>query len=278
MTATVTSTSAQPALAGITFPDGFIWGAATASYQIEGAAREDGRGPSIWDTFTRTAGRVHAGHTGDVACDHYHRYVDDVALMADLGLASYRYSIAWPRIQPDGTGPVNVRGLDFYDRLTDELLGKGIDPVVTLYHWDLPQALEDRGGWAVRETAEAFAEYAHLKARRDWFEPDADPKLEDLHAERFRGIRPALGYPASPDHSEKKDLFDLLGTAGIGVGLTESYAMTPAAAVSGLIFAHPDSRYFTVGRIGKDQVADYAARRGMPVEEVERWLRPNLAY
>ncbi|WP_433371203.1 GH1 family beta-glucosidase [Actinoplanes sp. CA-142083] len=162
MTATVTSTSAQPALAGITFPDGFVWGAATASYQIEGAAREDGRGPSIWDTFSRTPGRVHAGHTGDVACDHYHRYVDDVALMADLGLASYRFSVAWPRIQPDGTGPVNVKGLDFYDRLTDELLGKGIDPVVTLYHWDLPQTLEDLGGWTNRLTAEAFAEYAQI--------------------------------------------------------------------------------------------------------------------
>jgi beta-glucosidase len=162
MTATVTSTSAQPALSGITFPDGFIWGAATASYQIEGAAQEDGRGPSIWDTFSRTPGKVHAGHTGDVACDHYHRYVDDVALMADLGLASYRYSISWPRIQPDGSGPVNSRGLDFYDRLTDELLGKGIDPVVTLYHWDLPQVLEDRGGWPNRETALAFAEYAQI--------------------------------------------------------------------------------------------------------------------
>ncbi|MDY7085725.1 MAG: GH1 family beta-glucosidase [Actinomycetota bacterium] len=163
MTATVTpTTSAQPALAAITFPDGFIWGAATASYQIEGAAREDGRGPSIWDTFSRTPGRVHQGHTGDVACDHYHRYVDDVALMADLGLASYRFSVAWPRIQPDGTGPVNVKGLDFYDRLTDELLGKGIDPVVTLYHWDLPQTLEDLGGWTNRLTAEAFAEYAQI--------------------------------------------------------------------------------------------------------------------
>ena len=162
MTATVTSTSAQPAPAGITFPEGFVWGAATASYQIEGAAREDGRGPSIWDTFSRTPGKVFAGHTGDVACDHYHRYAEDVALMADLGLASYRFSVAWPRIRPDGTGPVNTRGLDFYDRLTDELLGKGIDPVVTLYHWDLPQTLEDRGGWTVRGTAEAFAEYAQV--------------------------------------------------------------------------------------------------------------------
>jgi beta-glucosidase len=146
----------------VRFPDGFIWGAATAAYQIEGAARDDGRGPSIWDTFSRTPGRVHAGHTGDVACDHYHRYADDVALMAQLSLAAYRFSISWPRIQPDGTGPVNTRGLDFYDRLTDELIGKGIDPVVTLYHWDLPQTLQDRGGWTVRETAEAFAEYAQI--------------------------------------------------------------------------------------------------------------------
>ncbi|MEU4160279.1 GH1 family beta-glucosidase [Actinoplanes sp. NPDC026670] len=162
MTATVTSTSAQPASTGITFPEGFVWGTATASYQIEGAAREDGRGPSIWDTFSRTPGKVHAGHTGDVACDHYHRYAEDVALMADLNLGAYRFSVAWPRVRPDGTGPVNTRGLDFYDRLTDELLGKGIDPVVTLYHWDLPQTLEDRGGWTVRETAEAFAEYAQV--------------------------------------------------------------------------------------------------------------------
>jgi beta-glucosidase len=147
---------------GDAFPDGFIWGAATAAYQIEGAAHDDGRGPSIWDTFSRTPGRVHAGHTGDVACDHYHRYAEDVALMAELSLASYRYSISWPRIQPDGTGPVETRGLDFYDRLTDELIGKGIDPVVTLYHWDLPQTLQDRGGWTVRETAEAFAEYAQI--------------------------------------------------------------------------------------------------------------------
>ncbi|WP_433792365.1 GH1 family beta-glucosidase [Actinoplanes sp. CA-252034] len=162
MTATVTSTSAQPAPVGITFPEGFVWGTATASYQIEGAAREDGRGPSIWDTFSRTPGKVFAGHTGDVACDHYHRYAEDVALMADLNLGAYRFSVAWPRIRPDGTGPVNTRGLDFYDRLTDELLSKGIDPVVTLYHWDLPQTLEDRGGWTVRETAEAFAEYAQV--------------------------------------------------------------------------------------------------------------------
>ncbi|GFJ80335.1 hypothetical protein Phou_045150 [Phytohabitans houttuyneae] len=145
---------------GLLFPDGFVWGAATAAYQIEGAARDDGRGPSIWDTFSRTPGKVFAGHTGDVACDHYHRYPDDVRLMADLSLRAYRFSISWPRLQPDGTGPVNPRGLDFYDRLVDELLGQGIDPIVTLYHWDLPQSLEDRGGWTSRDTASWFAEYA----------------------------------------------------------------------------------------------------------------------
>ncbi|MEU4743191.1 methionine synthase [Actinosynnema sp. NPDC023658] len=126
--------------------------------------------------------------------------------------------------------------------------------------------------------AEAFAEYVHLRARKDWFEPDAEPVLEDLHAERFRGIRPAFGYPASPDHSEKRDLFAMLEAERVGMALTDSFAMTPAASVSGVIFAHPEARYFTVGRIGRDQVEDYAARRGMPVDEVERWLRPNLAY
>jgi 5-methyltetrahydrofolate--homocysteine methyltransferase len=126
--------------------------------------------------------------------------------------------------------------------------------------------------------AEAFAEHTHLQARRDWFEPDANPAIEDLHAERFRGIRPAFGYPASPDHSQKQALFDLLDAGSFGMTLTETFAMTPAASVSGLLFAHPYSRYFTVGRIGKDQVEDYARRRGMSLSEIERWLRPNLSY
>jgi 5-methyltetrahydrofolate--homocysteine methyltransferase len=139
------------------------------------------------------------------------------------------------------------------------------------YRAIMVKALADR-------LAEAFAEWIHLEARRAWFEPDAEPLLEDLHAERFRGIRPALGYPASPDHTEKKDLFDLLEADKIGLGLTESFAMTPAAAVSGLIFANPASRYFSVGRLGRDQIQDYAVRRGLSVAEVERWLSPNLAY
>jgi beta-glucosidase len=148
------------------FPPGFIWGAATASYQIEGAATEDGRGPSIWDVFSHTPGKVLGGDTGDVACDHYHRFGEDVAMMADLGLHSYRFSIAWPRVLPSGGGAVNTAGLDFYSRLVDELLAHGIAPVATLYHWDLPQALEERGGWRSRETPARFADYATVVADR----------------------------------------------------------------------------------------------------------------
>ncbi|WP_093797168.1 GH1 family beta-glucosidase [Streptomyces sp. Wb2n-11] len=148
------------------FPDGFLFGAATAAYQIEGAHDEDGRTPSVWDTYCREPGRVADGATGDVACDHYHRYREDVVLLRDLGVDTYRFSIAWPRVQPDGTGPGNPKGLDFYDRLTDELLAAGIAPAATLYHWDLPQTLEDRGGWRVRETAGRFADYTRILADR----------------------------------------------------------------------------------------------------------------
>jgi beta-glucosidase len=145
-------------------PAGFTFGVSTASYQIEGATREDGKGPSIWDSFTHERGRIADHSTGDIACDHYHRYREDVELMARLGVDAYRFSIAWPRIQPDGTGPVNHAGIGFYDRLVDALAERGIAPVATLYHWDLPQALEDRGGWTVRDTAQRFADYAERTA------------------------------------------------------------------------------------------------------------------
>ncbi|HEX2771550.1 MAG TPA: family 1 glycosylhydrolase, partial [Micromonosporaceae bacterium] len=148
------------------FPPGFVWGVATSAYQIEGAVAEDGRGVSIWDTFTHEPGRIADGTSGDIACDHYHRYVEDVALMADLGISAYRFSVAWPRIQPDGVGPANPAGLDFYDRLVDALLAAGIDPVTTLYHWDLPRARQDGGGWLNRDTAHRFGEYAALVAGR----------------------------------------------------------------------------------------------------------------
>ena len=142
------------------FPAGFMWGTATAAYQIEGAVGEDGRGPSIWDTFCALPGKVAGGDSGATACDHYHRWADDVALMAELGAGGYRFSVAWPRIQPTGRGPVNQKGMAFYDRLVDALCERGIAPVATLFHWDTPQAVEDGGGWLVRSTAERFAEYA----------------------------------------------------------------------------------------------------------------------
>ncbi|MGH2930456.1 MAG: GH1 family beta-glucosidase, partial [Solirubrobacteraceae bacterium] len=141
-------------------------GAATAAYQVEGAAREDGRGESIWDRFSHTPGKTLNGDTGDIACDHYHRWLDDVALLRELGLNAYRLSISWPRVLPDGRGPVNEAGLAFYERLIDALLAAGITPWVTLYHWDLPWPLEERGGWPARDTAKAFAEYADVVSRR----------------------------------------------------------------------------------------------------------------
>jgi beta-glucosidase len=146
------------------FPDGFLWGTATASYQVEGGVYEDGRGKSIWDTFCHTPGRVFHGDTGDIACDHFHRFADDVKLMGSLGLSAYRFSVAWPRIQPEGSGAPNQAGLDFYRRLADSLRAEGIEPAATLYHWDLPQALQDKGGWTDRDTASRFAEYAGLVA------------------------------------------------------------------------------------------------------------------
>jgi 5-methyltetrahydrofolate--homocysteine methyltransferase len=206
---------------------------------------------------------------------------DDILVDGDVRIAMLRQQTKKPAGRPN-------RCLSDYvapagDHSTDHLGGfavsiQGAEELSAKYeaeHDDyrsiMVKALADR-------LAEAFAEWVHLRARREWFEPDAQPELADLHAERFRGIRPAFGYPASPEHSLKRELFDLLGAEKVGIALTESFAMTPAAAVSGLIFAHPESRYFTVGRIGRDQVEDYARRRGTSLAEIERWLRPNLAY
>ena len=146
------------------FPRGFLWGTATASYQVEGAVNEDGRGPSIWDTFSHTPGRVVNNANGDVANDHYHLYKGDVQLMKALGVKAYRFSIAWPRVVPGGSGAPNPKGLDFYNRLVDELLANGIKPFATLYHWDLPQPLQDKGGWESQDTSKAFGDYAGIAA------------------------------------------------------------------------------------------------------------------
>jgi beta-glucosidase len=174
------ATGTQPSELTATFPTDFLWGAATSAYQIEGATHEDGRALSVWDRFAAIPGTTYQGETGEIAADHYHRMEEDVALMAELNLNAYRFSLSWPRILPQGTGGVNERGLDFYDRLVDALLARGIRPLATLYHWDLPVALQDRGGWLVRDTAYAFAEYAEVVARRlgdrvDWWLTHNEP-------------------------------------------------------------------------------------------------------
>ncbi len=189
------------------FPDGFLWGTATAAYQIEGATTADGKSESIWDRFTHTPGTIERGETGDVAVDHYHRWPEDIDLMARLNLNSYRFSIAWPRILPDGYGRVNEAGLDFYSRLVDSMLAQGIEPFLTLYHWDLPQALQDKGGWTNRDTAKAFADLAAVVARRlgdrvtHWVthnEPGVTTVLGHVTGEHAPGKRePALILPVS---------------------------------------------------------------------------------
>ncbi len=191
----------------VQFPQGFLWGAATASYQIEGAWNEDGKGESTWDRFSRKPGATLNGDTGDVACDHYHRWRDDVALMKDLGLQAYRFSIGWPRILPVGRGMVNQKGLDFYARLVDALLEAGITPFITLNHWDIPQMLEDNGGWAARATAEAFVEYADVVTRalgdrvKNWITQNEPAVvawmgyMDGIHAPGFKD--PALAVRAA---------------------------------------------------------------------------------
>jgi beta-glucosidase len=215
-------------------PD-FRWGAATSAYQIEGAVAEDGRLPSIWDTFCRVPGAIDNGDNGDVACDHYHRWPEDIALMRRLGLDSYRFSIAWPRVLPTGTGKVNAAGLDFYDRLVDGLLAAGITPFATLYHWDLPQALQDRGGWPARDTAYAFAEYAGVVAARlgdrvaDWFtlnEPLCSAWIGYLEGKMAPGIRDLELAVRASHHL-------LLGH---GLAMQAVRAASPAAARLGAVF------------------------------------------
>jgi beta-glucosidase len=214
-------------------PAGFEFGTSTASYQVEGAVSEDGRGPSIWDTFSAEAGRIKDGSSGSVACDHYHRYPEDVALMRGLGVDGYRFSIAWPRVQPTGRGPVNEAGLAFYDRLVDELLGAGIKPMATLYHWDLPQALEsstagEPGGWQLRDTAERFGEFAAVVGERladrvaHWV-PVNEPNVATF-----------LGYALGLQAPGKELLFDSLPVAhhlNLGHGLAV-HALRSAGAAS----------------------------------------------
>ena len=196
---TIPGSSADGALA---FPAGFIWGTATAAYQIEGAATADGRGPSVWDTFSHVQGNVRGGDTGDIACDSYHRYPQDVQLMAELGLTGYRFSISWPRVQPGGRGAMNSKGLDYYKALLDSLGEHGISAAATLYHWDLPQELQDEGGWAVRGTAQRFADYAAAVASAlgdrvsSWITLN-EPQVVASHGYRGGEHAPGLRDPAA---------------------------------------------------------------------------------
>jgi beta-glucosidase len=184
-----------------TFPSEFVWGAATAAYQVEGAWNADGKGESIWDRFSHTPGRIHAGDTGDEACDHYRRYAEDVALMSGLGLQAYRFSTSWPRVLPEGRGAVNRAGLDSYDRLVDALLAANIRPFVTLYHWDLPQALQDQGGWPWRDVAGYFADYASLMARRLGDRVRTWTTLNEPWVSAFVGYRDGRHAPGLQDET-----------------------------------------------------------------------------
>ena len=269
-------------------PDGFVWGAATASYQIEGAVAEDGRGESIWDRFSHTPGKVVNGDTGDQAADHYHRTAEDIALMGELGLGAYRFSLAWPRILPEGTGAVNERGLDFYDRLVDDLLAAGITPFVTLYHWDLPQALQDKGGWANRDTVTAFRRYTEVVARRlgdrvrHWIthnEPWVAAflgNLSGIHAPGLTDLPTALAvaHHLLLSHGEAVPVLRAHGTSETQVGITLNLNHVDPASESAADRAAADrmdqrlNRWFLDpvfrGEYPTEALADYAALGAVP--------------
>jgi beta-glucosidase len=261
-------------MTNVRFPEGFLWGTATAAYQIEGAWNEDGKGESIWDRFSHTPGKVLGGDTGDLACDHYHRWRDDIGLMRELGVHAYRLSISWPRVLPDGVGAINSVGLDFYDRLIDGLLEAGIQPYVTLYHWDLPQALQDHGGWANRDTVAAFANYADVVARRlgdrvkHWIthnEPWCTSFLGNWMGEHAPGIQagPALAvaHHVLLSHGEAVPVLRA-GSAGAQVGITlnfsPAYPATDSAADQAAAVRHDGffNRWFLDPLYGRGYPAD----------------------
>ena len=246
------------------FPPHFLWGSATAAYQVEGAVGEDGRGESIWDRFSHTPGKVENGDTGDVACDQYHRYAEDVDLMADLGLHAYRFSIAWPRLFPDGSGQLNKAGLDYYGRLVDKLLERGMTPMATLYHWDLPQALQDsQGGWVSRDTASRFGDYAAAAFRGlgdrvpHWItlnEPWVSTFIghyDGRHAPGVRDLTSALraGHHLLLGHGLAVDAFrasGLTGDIGITLNLNPVHGATeqPADERAAVLFDGHLNRWF----------------------------------
>jgi beta-glucosidase len=257
-----------------------VWGAATASYQIEGAVTADGRGESIWDRFSHTPGRIRNDENGDVACDHYHRYKEDVVLMAELGLDAYRFSVSWPRVIPNGVGPVNPAGLAFYDRLVDELLDHDITPHVTLYHWDLPQALEDAGGWPVRSTAEAFAEYAGIVAERLGDRVRYFATLNEPYVVSHLGYRIGIHAPGRREpRAALAAAHHLLVAHGLAVEQLRSAA--PGAAV-GIVLdfdpQHPTSGHpldLELAQVNHDHsnrwFLDPITGHGYPAEGIKTW-------
>ncbi|MCL2464503.1 MAG: family 1 glycosylhydrolase, partial [Micrococcales bacterium] len=250
----------------LTFPPSFRWGAATAAYQIEGAVDEDGRTPSIWDTFAHRPGAVVRGDTGDIACDHYHRWRDDLDLLEDLGVNAYRMSVAWPRVVPELGGPVNARGLDFYEGVVDDLLARGIAPVVTLYHWDLPQYLQDVGGWANRDTTQRFADYTDAVAARlgdrvpFWItlnEPYCAAFVGHLEGRHAPGVRDEAVAVAAAHH--------LLLAHGLGVQRLRARGVVGDVGITcNLTAAYPAS----------DEAADVAAARRLDLYENRLFLDP----
>jgi beta-glucosidase len=261
------SASAQADL--LRFPPGFWWGAATAAYQIEGAAKEGGRTPSIWDTFAATPGKVVGGETGERAADHYHRYGQDVMLMAELGLDAYRFSVSWPRVQPTGRGRINPSGAAFYDRLVDALLAASIRPVLTLYHWDLPQELEDVGGWTNRDTAYRFADYARLVGERLGDRVELWTTLNEPWCSAF------LGYGSGEHAPGRTDPAAALTAAhhlllGHGLGVQALRATLPATSEVSLVVN------LTTIRAASGSVADLEAARRIDGLQNRLFLDPLL--
>src|SRR5674476_287496 len=260
-------TTARPS--GRQFPADFLWGSATASYQVEGAVDEDGRGQSIWDTFSATPGKVLNGDTGAVATDHYHRMAQDVALMKRIGLHAYRFSLAWPRIQPTGSGAFNPKGLDFYSRLVDQLGDAGIDPVVTLYHWDLPQALEDAGGWPSRDTAYRFADYAAKAAEVLGDRVKIWTTLNEPWCSAYLGYAAGVHAPGRENHTDSLAAVHHLNlaTGGVHAGCVAEVGRAPR-----LVESRPDlhavaEHLGSLGRVVREAVGGVARRPAARVLE-----------
>jgi beta-glucosidase len=260
--------SALEAAMARTFPTDFTWGTATASFQVEGAANEDGRTDSIWDTFCRIPGKILDGSNGDVACDQYHRYLDDIALMKELGVTAYRFSVAWPRIVPAPDGKVNPLGIDYYSRLADALLEAGIKPVMTLYHWDLPQYLEDAGGWPNRDTAYRYADYAEALARGLGDRIHTWTTFNEMWCTAYQGYAEGKHAPGHNSHPEALAAAHHLNLAH-GLGIQAIRALVPAARTS-------VTHNLQVIRAATDSPEDIAARDQMKRVGNDIWLLPQL--